>query len=452
MAKIVVITSGLTGILHASFELVARLEAVGHEVIYACPKSVGEKVKAQGFEYVQLPTVNYFPEPKLPVVIGKFQKIKRLCFKWKHKESRQKVAIASLKMEEFEKTIEKLNPDLWILDVELHEHIMTLVARKKRVLLLSQWFSLWHRKGLPPLLHDTIPGEKWRGSRIGLAWSWWKIKRQRWWIFWKQKIRSGGTNRRSTLQQYAQKIGFPKRYILENYWPGPFVYGELPVINMTAWELEFPHDIRPNSFYVGPMVFENRVDIQTNQEVDKRLEAIFKEKTEAGKSLIYCSVSTYKEGDKSFLKKIVAAVSERKDWILILGLGGMLETDFLQPMPENVHAFGWIPQLNVLAKADLSINHGGIHTINECVHFGVPMLVYSGKRSDQNGCAARVHFHKIGVMADKDLDNEKTIAKKINLVLTEQIYRKNVEEMQVVFRNYKKKKRLVGAVNGFLND
>lgn len=436
MAKIVIITSGLTGILHASFELVARLEAAGHEVIYACPKEVGEKVQAQGFKYVQLPAINYFPEPELPDFKGKIQKIKRLYFKWRNKNSRQKVAIASLKMREFEAVIEKLNPDLWILDVELHEHIMTLVAKKKRVLLLSQWFSLWHRKGLPPLLQDTIPGENWQGSAIGLVWAWWKIKRQRWWIFWKKKIRSGGTNRRSILQKYAQEIGFSKRYILENYWPGPFVYGELPVMNMTALELEFPHDIRPNSFYVGPMVFENRVDIQTNSEVDKRLNAIFKIKKESGKSLIYCSVSTYRKGDKAFLKKIMEAVRGREDWILILGLGGMLETNFLQPLPENVHAFGWISQLKVLAEADLSINHGGIHTINECIHFGVPMLVYSGKKSDQNGCAARVHFHKIGVMADKDLDDAATIEKKVDLVLSDEIYRENVEIMS---RNISKK-------------
>jgi len=452
MARIVCITSGLTGILYASFELVARLEAAGHEVIYACPKEVGEKVQAQGFEYVQLPVVNYFPEPELPVFKGNLQKFRRLCYKWRNKKSRQKMAIASLRMDEFESVIENLNPDLWILDVELHEHIMTLVAKKKQILLLSQWFSLWHRKGLPPLLEDTIPDEKWAGSSMGLAWTWWKIKCQRWWIFWKKKIRSGRTNRRSVLQKYAQKIGFPKRYILENFWPGPFVYGELPVMNMTALELEFPHDIRPNSFYVGSMVFENRVDIQTNVVVEKRLNAIFKIKKETGKSLIYCSVSTYRKGDKAFLKKITEAVQNRKDWLLILGLGGMLGTDFLQPLPKNVHAFGWIPQLKVLSEADLSINHGGIHTINECVHFGVTMLVYSGKKSDQNGCAARIHFHKIGLMADKDLDDAGTIEKKIDLVLSNETYRENVEEMQAVFKNYKKENQLIEIVNQFLND
>lgn len=440
-------TSGLTGILHASFELVARLETAGHQVTYACPKAVGEKVKAQGFDYLQLPPVNYTPAPELPNFHGKLRKLKRLYYKFKHIKSRQQAAIKALGMADFEKKIAALQPDLWILDVELHEHIMCTVAKQQNVLLLSQWFSLWHQEGLPPLLEDTIPGEGWKGSKWGLSWTWWKLRRQRWWIFFKKKVRSGGTNRRTILKKYAHQVGFPMAYIKENYWPGPFSYSGLPIISMTAKELEFPHQWRKNLTYIGPMVFEHRVDTQTRSAMDKQLEQLFLEKKSSGKSLVYCSVSTYRQGDQLFLKKIVEALRGRKDWILILGLGGLLDTDFLEPMPKNVHAFGWIPQLKVLAEADLSINHGGIHTINECVHFKVPMLVYSGKRSDQNGCAARVHYHKIGLMADKDVDDAQTIASKINLLLTEEKYRKKVEEMSLVAEKYKTENSLERVVD-----
>ena len=424
-----------------------RLELAGHEVIAACPKAVGEKVQAQGFEYVQLLPVNYDPAPKVPNFQGLTGKMKRFLYQIRHKKSRQKAAIAALGMNDFEQKLKEIQPDLLLLDVELHEHITTAVAKKWPTILLSQWFSLWHRKGLPPLLHDTIPDKGWRGSKVGLWWTWWKLKRQRWWIFWKKKIRSGSTNRRAILQKYAAQVGFPKRYIRENYWPGPFVYGELPVLNMVAEELEFPHNVRPNSYYIGPMVFENRADIRSNSTVEKQLEALFLEKKRANKKLIYCSVSTYRKGDTSFLKKLVEAVQNREDWLLVLGLGGQLDTHFLQPLPENVHAFAWIPQLKVLAEADLSINHGGIHTINECVYFGVPMLVYSGKRSDQNGCAARVHFHEIGVMADKDVDTVAAIEKRIEAFFLDEKYKNNVAKIQAISENYKTEKRLEQLVN-----
>ena len=452
MAHIVCITSGLTGILHASFAVVAALEEEGHRLTYACPQPVGARVTAQGFDYVQLPPVNFFPEPVLPEFKGKFLKVKRLAYKWKHKKNRRQLAVAALGMDGFEQEINRLQADLFIVDIELHEHIMLLVAQKKRVLLMSQWFSLWHRKGLPPLLHATIPGKNWRGSPAGLAYAWSKIKAERYWIFLKQKWRSGGTDRRSVLQLFAKKIGFPARFIRENYWPGPFSYAELPVISLTAREMEFPHDIRPNLYYVGPMVFDKRKDIQTRLDLEKQLDEIIANAKRMQKKLIYCSVSTYRQGDKNFLQKIVQAIAKREDWQLIIGLGGLLDTDFLPSLPPNVHVFGWIPQLRVLAAADLSINHGGIHTIHECLHFGVPMLVYSGKKSDQNGCAARVHFHQLGIMADKDIDDVATIENNIERLFNNEIYQQKVAEMQKIVDNYRQEKILVQLVDQILNN
>lgn len=448
--KIIVITSGLTGILNASFELMRRLENDGHEVTCAYPPATGKKVKAQGFDYVEIPPVNFDPAPELPDYQGITRKMKRLIYKWTHRKSRQNAAISALQMNVFAEKMEELKPDLLILDVEMHEYIMTAVARKIPTLLLSQWFSLWERKGLPPLLHDTIPGVGKEGESEAIRIAWQKIKAGRQRTFLKQKLRSGGTNRRTILQKYAAQIGFPERYIQENFWPGPFVYGELPVINMVAEELEFPHDIRPNSFYVGPMVFADRKETHNDPKIDEKLNRIFAEKDTKNKKLIYCSVSTFKSGDTAFLQKVCEAVSGKKDWILVLGLGGKLNEKDLDSLPENVHAFSWIPQLKVLEKVDLSINHGGIHTINECLHFRVPMLIYSGKKSDQNGCAARVHYHGAGIMADKDLDTAADISRKIEEVLTEEKYRQKVEKLQDKADKYRTGKILEKIVSSDL--
>ena len=214
MAHIVVITTGLTGILNASFELMHRLEKAGHQVTCACPKDVSVKVKVQNFPYLQLLPVNYEPAPGLPFFKRPFRKGRRLLYKWANRRKRQKEAVIALGMEDFESKIQALKPDLLIVDVELHEHIMTAVAQEMPILLLSQWFSLWEREGLPPLLHDTIPGIGEEGSPAAIKQAWQKIKRQRRWIFLKKRIRSVGTNRRSILQKYATQIGFPKEYIL----------------------------------------------------------------------------------------------------------------------------------------------------------------------------------------------------------------------------------------------
>lgn len=434
-------TTGLTGILNASFEVMSRLRLAGYEVVSASPQPVGEAVRAQGFEYLQLLPVNRDPAPEVPIFKGFFKKTRRLLYKWIHRNERQKVAIESLGMDDFSKKIEEIKPDLWLVDVELHEHIMTLVAKNEPVLLLSQWFSLWRREGLPPLSRNTIPGVGSQGTSEVLNATWDRLEANRNKMFLKKEFLSGGTDRRSILKKYAAQIGFDEKYIPDNYWPGPFVYSELPVIAMTAEELEFPHDKTSNLQYVGSMVYEDRLDTSTEEWTTKKLNQIFKQKQTTDKKLLYCSVSTFRGGDLEFLKKVVAAVAS-SDWILILGLGGKIDANTLNPLPENVFAFGRVPQLDVLAKADLSINHGGIHTINECVHFEVPMLVYSGKRSDQNGCAARVHYHQIGLMADKDEDDVATIQEKIEKVLSEPIFKKNIEIFSKKIDRYKKEKTL----------
>ena len=427
-----------------------RLEKAGHRVTCACPQDVGDKVKKQGFSYFQLLSVNFDPAPDMPSFRENFRKVKRLLYKWVNRRKRQKEAIIALGMRDFEEKLQELKPDLLILDVELHEHIMTAVVKNYSVLLLSQWFSLWRREGLAPLLHDTIPGVGEQGSKQAINAAWNKIEQERKRTFRRQKLRTAGTDRRSILLAYAEQIGFSKAYIPDNYWPGPFTYAKLPVISMTTEELEFPHALRPNLTYVGAMVFAGRKDLKIDKEVEEKLAKIFRKKEETGAALIYCSVSTFKKGDTIFLKKLAEAIDKDERYLLIIGLGGMLEQDILANTSENVYCFNWIPQLKVLAKADLSINHGGIHTINECLHFRVPMLIYSGKRSDQNGCAARVHYHKIGVMADKDKDSPEVIKTKIEMVLNNPIYRDNVVKFSELTEDYKRERRLEKIVNTFI--
>jgi UDP:flavonoid glycosyltransferase YjiC (YdhE family) len=317
------------------------------------------------------------------------------------------------------------------------------------VILLSQWFSLWKQKGLPPLVSDIMPGVGFDGSLFGIKWAWTKIEIKRWWVFFKRKWISGFTDRRSVLLKYAEQIGFSKAFIPDNYWPGPFTYAELPVLSMTSEELEFPNNKRPNLRYIGAMVYEKRRDTQIPANTRKALEKLFEEKRASGKKLIYCSVSTFKSGDASFIKKVINTVSQKKDWILIVGLGGKLQGQFQEVVPSNVYIFDYVPQLQVLKEADLSINHGGIHTINECIHFGVPMLIYSGKRSDQNGCAARVHYHGLGITGDKDKDDLQAIRMKIDTILNDNTFYFTLKDMMRKHNEEKLEHRIFNSVLTF---
>lgn len=437
MAKIICITTGLTGILNASFELVNRLKAAGHTIIYASPKEVGERVIQQGIPYVQLPEIKQYPAPEVPVFKGKFRKLSRLVYKFRNAKSRRKEALENLIPNAFSALLDQEKPDLVLIDIELHEYIFRAYSKQVPFILLSQWFSLWKRPGLPYLLHDTIPNQTWKGTNAAITFSWWKIKLRRCWTFTKQKWYTIQTDRRSILLDFAKQEKFPLKYIKENYWPGPFTYAELPVMSMTAYEMEFPHSKRPNLTYIGPMIDEKRKDSDKKSIWGHTIKEVFEYQEKTGSSLLYCSISTLSKGDIRFVKKLIEVVGKRKDWVLIIGMGGLLEEKDLEGLPDNVFPFTYVAQLKVLEQADCSINHGGIHTINECIQYKVPMLVYSGKKSDQNGCAARVDYHGLGIMADKDLDNPQQIEQKIDRILKDGSFREKVKEMNHVFAKYK---------------
>ena len=452
MARVVCITSGLTGILHAGFELITRLEVDGHEVVYASPKDIGAQVEAQGISYNQLPPINTLPEPPLPPELEHAKKWKRWMYKIQRLSIRQEQSIKNIRYPEIMAYLRKQTPDILIIDVELHEYVFGAYAENIPFVLLSQWFSLWESPGLPYLLTDIIPGEGWRGHPLMIRLSWWIVKWQRFWMFTKKRWYSVGTDRRTALLNLAKRIDFPLHYIKENFWPGPFSYQHFPVLSMTAKEMEFPHRMRANLHYVGPMVHLKRKDTRIKSHNYQALAEVLRCKAGAvERPLIYCSVSSMQRGDEAFIKKVCQAVAKEPSWIMIVGLGGKLETSSLGELPKNVFPFSWVPQLEVLARADCSINHGGIHTINECLHFKVPMLVYSGKHADQNGCAARVAYHRLGLMGDKDVDEVADIHQKIKTVLSSEVFRGQMDKMHQYYLSYRKEKKLEQLIEQVLN-
>jgi len=435
----------LTGVLHAGYEVMSRLEKAGHRLTYACPRERKAEVKAQGFVYKKLPEVLVQTIDRTPDFP---QRWRRILHRLTHIKQRRKDALVDLKIDEFIATLQNLQPDLILIDVELHEYIISSISNDYKVVLLSPWFTVWEAEGVPTLQSNIIPNEN---NHADIRQLWQQTRRERRKMIWRKKLLSLFADRGSMLEMYARKVGFPMQELLRYQWPAPFGYRTLPVLSMTAWELEFPHTPRPNLHYIGPMVYAQRKDTKTTVQTKERLQAIFEEKKQNGQQLIYCSFTTMRASDGYFSEKIIKAVAERPDWVLIMGHGSIFDGNLSEDIPKNVHIFDWIPQLYVLKNADCSINHGGIHTINECIHFRVPMLVYSGQKSDQDGCAARVHYHQVGIRADKNKDDESAIRRNIETVLSNPLFKKNLTTIHEKYQAQKQDKVLDQLVKNFIS-
>lgn len=443
MARILCITTGLAGIVNATIELARRLEAAGHQVTYASPwGEAGEAASRQGIRFQRLASVSFDPAPR-PGAPGR---LGRIWTAWSTAGKRRCEGEAALGTDAFKATLNDLKPELALIDGELPEHILTAIAQGVSVATLSQHSSFWRRPGLPPV--NTLLTPDAGGASIELAWLRLRARRAR--EIAQAIAATGGTDRRSVLLAYARRIGVPWSDLELTSWLPPFRFRRLPMLQMTAREFDFPHSPLENVRPAGPMVSPGREERTLAPNEEARLAGVLDEAAAKGRQLLYCSLSSKDAGDAQFVERLAQAVAPRPDWALVVALGGNIDPAGLDLQAGNVHAFSWLPQLRLLRRADCAINHGGIHSIHEALHFRVPMLVYSGGRYDQNGCAARVRYHELGLTGDKDRDSPDQIRRKLERVLESERFRQRVSAMQQQIETYREQGVLEEAVETLL--
>ncbi|MEO0769119.1 MAG: hypothetical protein AAFY72_06740 [Cyanobacteria bacterium J06649_4] len=481
MAHIVCITGGLTSRLNVSLALVERLEQAGHRITYASPGDLRAKVTAQGIDYVQLApwviqSVDDVGTDGKPMT--RWEKLWRL-------RSRQQKAVEALGVQHFADTMRSLQPDLLLIDIEMHPHIMAAVSAGFPVALICSFLSIWRRPNLPPIHTDILPGQSWRGQPYGIQWAWLRYSWQKWKEFQRDRWQRMGLDRISVLRYYAKQLNYPfrSRFGLTQ-WIVPYPHGPLPILCCNALELDFPHDPHPSMYYVGAMVQQNRQETQLPEQDVWRLQRLLnthaaakdsvrqdsadrdrtrKDRSQRQRSLntrtlIYCGCSSMVKGDSQRLKRIIEAVHDCETWDLVLGLGGQLTPDQLGTLPPNVYAFRWAPQLKILEYADCAIVDAGSSAVRECVAAGVPMLIYSYGSNDQNGNRARVVYHGLGIGGDPPLeglrhrrkDSASQIRHHIERLLTDKTYQIQVEAMRDRLQQYDREKRAVTIVESLL--
>lgn len=102
--------------------------------------------------------------------------------------------------------------------------------------------------------------------------------------------------------------------------------------------------------------------------------------------VVYASLGSIMS-DRGFCKKVMRGFGGG-DMTVILNTG-RIDPASLGRMPENVHAYSFVPQTEVLRHADVFLTHCGMGSVNEALACGVPMVMMP-VMSDQPGNAARL--------------------------------------------------------------
>ncbi len=440
VAHIVYITNGLASTLHSSLELSRRLHEAGHRVTYVSHADLGEVIEGEGHPFHRLRASEIFQEKKKQERPPKKER-STLRGRLRWRAIRKRVRKESLKNREVEDLIADLRPDLLLIDIEMHVAILAAIPLGIPILLPVVWYSLYQNPLVPPLNTLLIPDES-SESRRAITRGW---RRTRWearLLEWRHRLSPYGDFRRheplvydtvwiDDLRAFARTRGLRLDQVADrSQFLRPFLYTGLPILSFNIQEMEFPGADHPNFHYVGPMILRDRKESRTTLDERKRWKAFRDSAKASGQPLVYASLGTFWSSDRTFLATIIDAFRHHPEWSLVLGLGGKLDPKELEDVPPNILALSWAPQLEILEAADAAIIHGGVTTLNECLAYGVPMLVYSTHHVDQDGCAARIHYHGVGIMAEKDEDDSRALSEKVEHLISEASYRSRVEVMR----------------------
>ena len=465
MSQIAYISVGMNSTVHGSIELGRRLDAAGHKVTFLSHRRIAGQVQANGFEFVRLEAddnwkklAGQFPRPAA--------RPGNLLQLWRWARTMRRLRRRSMQLAELDAAIAQLQPDLVLIDIECHVAIIASRRWQVPVAVPMFWLSIFKQRDRPPLNTPLAPPES-AADRVAV-WLAWANLHARVYAGRLKEYLSGSvirsrfrpvfysTIRFTDLADLARFRGYRLRQDVDRcQWLRPYMYMRLPILSLNVYELDFPHAVHPNLSYIGPMLNRQRKETHIERKASQPW-SDYKRRSAAGnatgKPLIYCAFGSYLASDPTLINDILGLARRRRDWDFLIGLGATRSPeDFGAPTP-NVILMEWAPQMEVLSYASCAIVHAGIATINECIYNKVPIITLSTHTNDQDGTAARVAFHRLGVVLEKSSVTAEQIERNIDALLTDRSVASALARMSSLILDYEKRDVAVKTVEKLLVD
>lgn len=443
---------------NASFRIAKKLKEKGHRIVFLSDNDNHVKeVNAQGFEceiiyndfYKKTKDLGDEKEEKKSFIGYFHRKLNRFRLLKKYKKE-------AIRGKQMESVVEKYKPALFILDIFHVFHFATIYKFGIKVVILQTYVNTSKGKNTPPLNSSHIPQSNWQ-SIWYTEMLWTKLFAYRFFLNLWAKFRYLGMDKVSVFKTIAKRSYFPEEKIdfkRSFHWG---IHG-IPELILSAEEFDFHPNKNVDQHYVGPAIeLERREVLYDTNYLEVTLQREIAEISEQPiKPIIYCSLGTLNTDWYSncydFFKKVIQAFGALSDYELYLSVGPDMKLDLFVDIPENVHIFNLVPQLDVLQKASLMITHGGINSINECIFSGVPMITYPlSSNIDQNGNSARVVYHKLGMRGNIRKESVKGIKEKIEHILCTPVYKQNIDKMKAVYEKYHRESTFMNVIESQLS-
>lgn len=231
-------------------------------------------------------------------------------------------------------------------------------------------------------------------------------------------------------RKYANKNNLKFNELANTRRSSHFGWKYIPEVILSPREFDYPREFEPNQIHIGPVVDMERREADFDNSFPEVIEKIERMIRETGKKLVYCAMGNYdfKHRKKriKFYSKVLSVFMNKPALILVLSTGKDIYLKGFTSKSGNIYIFQQVPQLALLGKSSLMINHGGMQSVTECIISRVPMLVYPlDPDLDQRGNAARVDFHGIGLSGNLKRDVCGDIDRKVTRIVGNGSFRKN---------------------------
>ena len=215
------------------------------------------------------------------------------------------------------------------------------------------------------------------------------------------------------------------------------VIADVPELILAPLAFELSLELRkPHQHYLGLCMRPHRTDTELDTTFEAAWNAVMIQK-QAGKRLIYCSFGTFHEGADAallrFVTNLLEIVSSLPNVQLVCSVNKyVIETlRHRHLLTANTHFFSRVPQMRVLAMADVFITHAGFGSIKESIYYGVPMLAYPiDPKYDQNPNALKLEHHGLGLRGSFAYERPNDLKNKLLGLLEDDTFRERVRQFR----------------------
>ncbi|ASZ14448.1 glycosyltransferase [Chitinophaga pendula] len=200
--------------------------------------------------------------------------------------------------------------------------------------------------------------------------------------------------------------------------PSPYLY-----LCYTTESFEHKRsDLLPQLYYIGPSISKELVGANNDFPW---------EWLEGDTPVVYFTMGTVFLS-KKVIKQAIEA-SKGAPWKMVITITHHLSIDDFADVPENVLVKNFVPQVALLEKVDLVVSVGGMGTVGQTLHAGIPMLVIP-RASDQFDVAQMAVETKSGLRLNPGQVSTNSLRKAIRELLSNPVYKQNALRLADDFR------------------